>query len=649
MDRPPGPARTPRRGARSRIVPLAWSLSLALAAPGAHAAAFLPGPEADPPTGDQPAAEPTPAEPLRGDGIRWAFGPWRTAGALTLDARALRFEDGGASRQLAAITEVETASYLWQPWFMQVRLGAGLTASTDSGRDGATAAGASGNAFTGRAQVSLFPASRFPFSLRAELADSRTSSDALGSDLRTRRLTLSQAYRPERGNDHYQLQIDASQLLADDRSDTLVTLDGNAMWLRGAHRFELGLNRADNRTDDGLRRTQLASLTGRHAWNPDPSLGMDTLASWHELRARSAAAIGDSDFGSDVRQLSTLVTWRPRDGDLPLPVSPSTLVVGSARWVESRAAGSSGGPALVGANATLGVSTEFGPDWRAAASAALNHLDTGAGAPVGTATGNLSLTWAPRGQTWQAWRYSPMATASAGLTRGDADSERDFATAQWSHSLSREFLRDGQDMISLTAAQSLGVIADRAGTRRGTGTTATHSLGLMWQGMADTAVQRFASASVSDTRTRGDERSSFQLVNLQWSQRSQLTRLASWSGSLTAQSSHARIALSDSATGMQLDLDGGWQHYASGTLHYEQQRLFDVPRLRFTLLAGVSTQQLLRRSAGDVDAPLSFVSRSVEARLDYTVGRLEARLSARAARVDDRSVAALIARVTRRF
>jgi hypothetical protein len=387
VDRPPGPARTPRRGARSRIVPLAWSLSLALAAPGAHAAAFLPGPEADPPTGE------------------------------TLDARALRFEDGGASRQLAAITEVETASYLWQPWFMQVRLGAGLTASTDSGRDGATAAGASGNAFTGRAQVSLFPASRFPFSLRAELADSRTSSDALGSDLRTRRLTLSQAYRPERGNDHYQLQIDASQLLADDRSDTLVTLDGNAMWLRGAHRFELGLNRADNRTDDGLRRTQLASLTGRHAWNPDPSLGMDTLASWHELRARSAAATGDSDFGSDVRQLSTLVTWRPRDGDLPLPVSPSTLVVGSARWVESRAAGSSGGPALVGANATLGVSTEFGPDWRAAASAALNHLDTGAGSQVGTVTGNLSLTWAPRGQTWQAWRYSPMATASAGLRR----------------------------------------------------------------------------------------------------------------------------------------------------------------------------------------------------------------------------------------
>jgi len=146
-----------------------------------------------------------------------------------------------------------------------------------------------------------------------------------------------------------------------------------------------------------------------------------------------------------------------------------------------------------------------------------------------------------------------------------------------------------------------------------------------------------------------DERSSFQLVNLQWSQRSQLSRLASWSGSLTAQSSHARIALADTATGALLDLDGGWQHYASGTLHYEQQRLFDVPRLRFTLLAGVSTQQLLRRSAGDVDAPLSFVSRSVEARLDYTVGRLEARLSARAARVDDRSVAALIARVTRRF
>jgi len=146
-----------------------------------------------------------------------------------------------------------------------------------------------------------------------------------------------------------------------------------------------------------------------------------------------------------------------------------------------------------------------------------------------------------------------------------------------------------------------------------------------------------------------DERSSFQLVNLQWSQRSQLSRLASWSGSLTAQSSHARIALADTATGALLDLDGGWQHYASGTLHYEQQRLFDVPRLRFTAVLSANSQQIERRSAGDIDAPRERITESLEGRLDYAIGRLDTRLSARVARIDERTVAAVYARVQRRF
>jgi hypothetical protein len=95
--------------------------------------------------------------------------------------------------------------------------------------------------------------------------------------------------------------------------------------------------------------------------------------------------------------------------------------------------------------------------------------------------------------------------------------------------------------------------------------------------------------------------------------------------------------------------DPGWQRFATGHLSYEQQRFWGVPRLRFTLLAGVSTQQIERRSAGDIDASLERVSRSIEARWDYQIGRLDARLSARAAHVDDRSVASLVARVQRRF
>ncbi|MDH5331220.1 MAG: hypothetical protein OEW27_14855, partial [Aquincola sp.] len=155
-------ASSPRRGSRGWALPL----SLALAWPGAQAAAYLPGAEADPPTGDVPVAAPSPTEPLRAGDIAWNFGPWRTSGSIALDLRAVRFDSGDSTRQAALLFDIDTASYLWQPWFMQVRLGAGLIAATDtSHQSGGNPGSGSGNSVTGRAEVLVFPASRFPFSL----------------------------------------------------------------------------------------------------------------------------------------------------------------------------------------------------------------------------------------------------------------------------------------------------------------------------------------------------------------------------------------------------------------------------------------------------------------------------------------------------
>jgi hypothetical protein len=648
-----------RRRRQRRRWAAASGVAIALTLPAAHAASYLPGAEPDPPTGDAPATATatvaTAAEPLRGNGIEWRFGPWRTAGSVGLDARWLRFEDGSTTRQGALLFDIETASYLWQPWFMQLRFGAGLVATSDSGRDSGQGLSSTGNSFTGHAEVSVFPASRFPFSLRAEATDSRASGQTLGNDWRTRRLTLSQSYRPESGNDHYHVQVDASQLLSDGQRDTLVTVDADAMQLRGAHRFELGLNLADNHTDGERDRTRLASITGRHGFHPSDALGVESLASWHQVKSRfgDGGALGNAavnDFGSEVRQLSTLMTWRPRDGDLPVAVSPSTLVVGSARWVDARGIGSLAGPTLTSMNATLGASTELSADWRVAGSVAANHIDNGIGDPANSVSVNASANWAPRLQgTWSGWRYAPSFGVATGLTRGDEASQRDFAAVQAGHGVSRDFLRDEQDMVSLSVAQNVSWLTDAGLAARENSTTLTHSLGVVWQSLSDASQQRFASASVSDSRTYADERGSFQLVNLQWTQRTQLSRLSSWSGSVTWQATRSRLTQIDLFTGETFESDGRWQHFASGTLNYEQQRVFGVPRLRFSLLAAISSQQLQRRSAGDIDAPLEYVSRSLEARLDYAVGRLEVRLSARAARVDERSVAAVIARLTRRF
>lgn len=636
-----------RRRRASWFVPL----TLALAWPVTHGAAYLPGAEPDPPTGDVAPASPTPAEPLRGSGISWTFGPWRTSGSIALDLRAVRFDNGGHSQQAALLFDVDTASYLWQPWFIQVRLGAGLIASSDGGGAGEGNAGSGiGSAVTGRAEVLVFPASRFPFSLRAEASDTRAAGDGLGNDYRTRRLAVLQSFQPESGNDRYQLQIDVSQLLAESRrdSDTLMVIDANALQVRGPHRFELGLNWSGNERGDDSLRTRIARLTARHGYNPSPLLSVESMASWNELRIRQRSAVADDEFGTEVRQLSSLLTWRPREGDLPFAVSPSTMVVGSARWVESRAIGSADAARLVALAATVGLTTELTPTWRAAGSVSLNQFDTGAGA-VRTAGVNASANWAPRGLAWGEWRYLPTLALGVGATRGDDQSEQDFAAAQFSHSLARDLARTAGDLWSLVAAQSVGAGAERSVSGRTHTATLVHSLGLTWQAGTGGARQSFASASISDSHSRSDERASFQLVNLQWNQRTQLGRMSSWSGSVTLQASRSTLTQDDATTGLPSTSGGQWQSFANGTLSAEHRRLFDVPRLRGTLLVSVSSQQLQRRSAGDIDAPVHFVSHSLEGRLDYTIGRLEARLSARVARVDDGNVASLFARVQRRF
>jgi hypothetical protein len=158
-----------------------------------------------------------------------------------------------------------------------------------------------------------------------------------------------------------------------------------------------------------------------------------------------------------------------------------------------------------------------------------------------------------------------------------------------------------------------------------------------------------AGFTLSDSRTQSGTDGRYQFANLQLSRRDQLSRYSSWSANLTLQASRSDAELLDPFTGERRPTGDGWQRYASGTLSYESQRVWGVPRLRFTALLSLNTQQSERRANGDLDAPLERVTESLEMRLDWTAGRLDTRLAARMARVDGRSVAAISARAMRRF
>jgi hypothetical protein len=613
----------------------------------AHGAAYLPGSqEPDPPTGDKTSAAATAEEPLAGNGIRWQVAPWRYRGTVSLDLSHVRLGNGSRTSQTLLAGDIDFASYVWQPWFIQLRAGLGaLQAWGRSSSDNDPASANQGGSLTGRFAVAVFPASRFPFELRAELSDSRSSGDALTTAYRSERLALSQGWRPERGSDNVQLNLDHSRLIAQDGvTDTLTTVGVTGTRQMTLQSIELSAHLSQNRRSDSEEQSRLAALNARHSYFPSAEMRIETLATQNNSQLRSAAGLHND---SEVRQISTLVTWNPREaGWLHTPEAP-LQVSGSARWVDVSTQSGAAGAAAQAFNATLGLSKTLSPIWRLAGSTSYSIVDNDSAAKLQSASANASLAWTPGPSHWAQWQYAPSAAANAGLTRSSTIEAQHNLGLQAAHSLSRSFTLGEAQSLSLNLTQSAAVLRDSTLDEPARGLS--HAANLAWQAYGDGATQSFVSLTASDSRSWAESGGHFQMLNLQLTRRTRLSRSSGWSASLTAQATRNQMWAIDPFSAQRPAQDEGWQRYYSGTVSYEDQRAFGVPRLRLSVLLSVNSQQLNRRAEGDIDAPRERISESLEARLDYSIGRLEARLSARQARIEGKSVAALFARLQRRF
>ncbi|MBP6763914.1 MAG: hypothetical protein KA141_02910 [Rubrivivax sp.] len=641
----------PRRRPHWPLAPLSLALlgaGLGLG-PQARGAGFEPGALADPPTGEVlVSSAPAPDEPLRGNGIQWVLAPWRVGGTLALDARATRLEDHSHTRQGLLMGDVEMVSHVWQPWFIQLRLGLGLVlAHTQGSSQGAGTHGTYGTRSTsvnGRVALQVFPASRFPFELRADVSDSRNGDIQLGSDYRSQRLSVSQAYRPPTGNDHYRLQLDHSRLIGDTGSDTLNTVTATGLRQLGEHAVELGFNLARNWRDGDESHTQLSALTARHSYQPATALQVETLASWNEVRLGNPGA---PDSGSDVRQIASFATWRASAGSL-VPGAAPPLVAATARWVEARALGGNDSQRVQAVNVSLGASQELSPSWRLSASGNASQLQSKASGASGRSVGAQGVVgWTPATRLWGAWRYAPTASANAGFNRDSGGQGREITGLQASHGVSRDVALAESQQLSFTFSQSAAALHEAGSAPLAR--SLAHGASLAWQALGEDGSQSYGGLSLSDSVARGASRGRFQFVNLQFSHRAQLSRYASASANVTAQATHNRASELDVFTGQQRDLVGGWQRFYAGSVSLQHLRAFGVPRLRHSLLLGANSQPLERRALGDIDAPRERITASLESRLEYAIGRLDTRLSARVARVDGRVVAGVQARAQRRF
>jgi hypothetical protein len=610
----------------------AFAGAMLLRAPHVAAASFEPGSEPDPPTGAVPVVVDGSQEDI--DGIRWEFAPLSYSGSLSIDGRWQNQNTGLRSRQALTVGDIEAATYIWQPWFVQLRFGLGLVLSRETSKEaGAPSHHSSSPSTTGRLNLSVFPMSRFPFSLRAQVGDSRVQGDTLGADYRTQRLTVSQAYAPENGSSHYNLMFDhGRRTTMDGAADAVTSLSGTASQQWADQNVDLSAQHVINRPGTSGAQTRNSAISLHHNYNPTGALQADSLASWNRSRFSAGDGAEAFDASSDIRQVSTFANWRPRAGEVQ---------------TQQLTDGGTGDQQAV--NLALGVSKDLTPQWRFSGSASVSVIRSPGQDGNRFINSNLGTTYVPQAIPLGEWRYAPSLGASLGVSQSSRDGSRQNQGVQAAHAISRPYPLGDNDSLSLSLSQSLS--ASHESQQDGWNRQVVHSSNLSWQGYGGDASQSYASLSLSDSRTMAANRGSFQLANLQISRRTQLSRDASWSGNLTVQTSRnkdrTQASASTTATGVK-DTNAA-QRFYSGSLSYENRRVFGVPRLRFTALLSLNSEQLESRAQGDIDAPRELITKSLEGRFDYAIGRLNTNLTSRWVEIEGRRVASVFVRVQRQF
>ena len=586
--------------------------------------------------------------------VRWTLAPVRFEGNIGIEKRYSQAEDGLRSERGLLGARVDASSYIWQPWFIQLRAGLGLILTQGDERQPMAAPRADDtSSWVGRLGIQVFPASRFPFELRADVTDSRSNGDFVGSDYRSKRLGVSQSYRPVRGGANYNLSYETNTLSSEGRpDDTVSVVRGLMVNTFGLQTIELAASETLNERGGRNDMNRITSLSGRHTYRQTGVLLADNLATYNDIRVRNAAA--DIDLVTNITQLSSFVTWRPQIGNALYSESHPMYFTGSMRVAENELTSNAAAGTRQSADGTVGVNYDVSRNLRVGGGlgAGRQRLRTDGIAVAGSDTTITSQTaivsYTPDQITLGVWRYGPSVSLGVSATQTSIDGNRDTETAQLGHTISRAWLGEQQGMLMLNVSQSVGATLDS--TLPDVTRTLINSISLYRQFANGGMTQAYAGLSFSDSRSQGPVDSVFQIVNAQFTRRSQLTRYSSWSGSLTAQLTRIRIEQDSLLPQAGINrTDSDWNSYYSMGLTYEHYQAFGVRRLRFVALANADSQQIDSRAQGDLDAPRDRVNHLIEARLEYPIGRLETRLVARSSEVERRRVDSVFVRINRRF
>jgi len=593
---------------------------------------------------------------LSGLGLKLRSAPVFTSGILSYDLRATRGEGEGKSVAHLVTARLTADSYIYQPWFATVSGAFGFTTSrtidTMSGESLPLAVAAhdrlvSGDRFiTGSGRVSLFPKSRFPFQLEVERSDSRVDgAQASSLDFQTQSIGLTQRYQPAKGDYNLGGSFSRRDQWAQNVRDTQYTVTGDFSTRWKHHDATLGASwsQADRRVTGD--RSEFRTLIGRHNYSPSPELSLNTTANWSQALDR----LVPSQTDLAALQWSTVGVWQREK-------TPWTLT-GSVRGLIMR--DRAGNHDIGNLGMTLGAAYELNKNARGTANGSVSY-HTADGATSRGFNGTLGANWQADTVEFKGLRYDWFASGMAGASVSDASGmllanagsrqSQELVSLQLGHTLARTFPLTTRSGLALNAGQIVSVNANRSSGDAAVPDesqvvrTLQHNMAATWNVSADSQ-SAYARASYNDSAELGGGRTRFQLLNFQLSGNYGIDRNRSLNGDLTWQRAQQRSAEALTSPG-----DGRGREIsrnAGGEISYRHQRLFGMPRLRFTTRLKLA-QDVLRQPGALPTIP-DRETRLWENRLDWSIGRLESQLVFRISEVEGRRREFLTWRIQRNF
>jgi hypothetical protein len=592
----------------------------------------------------------------------FALPPVRIGGSVSYEYRS-DWGDGQkmAQQGITGTINARTSTYLWQPWFATLSGELGLSVMRHHSNNGSnvnafdslssnpTTFSSKNLATTGDMQLSVLRRTAFPFQGHYAKTDNRVSATlSAPTGYTSQTMGFTQGYASSFGNGSvgFDRNRQMSDVGGEDRQDSLSMSLSKS--LGPAQDIQVtGLQSRNTHVSTDERSLQ-SNVTVQHRYSPVQALSLDTMGnvsqSAYRLLTGSRGLMGSNE--TRLMQLNSIGFWRP--ADQPLTVTGGVRLLGLMMNSDNPLADAATETRMRNANFNLGMNYDFSKAVRVYANGNLS-MSNGGGISNRNISESAGISYQPETKQMGEYRYdwstsanltnaselgnSAAPTTGTGGTTGPSRS----LALQLGHGLSRSLLLDAGSSLSMAVSQGLSSSFRTGGppVQR-----ITHSGTVSWS-FAGNDGSTYVSAGVSDARSLGDARDSFQLINLQASSNLPTGRFSSWRGSLTIQSirQSAPVVIGSSFNPAIVDApqtvnspQTGFVTTSTGAITYQHQRLFGIPRLRLVSDVRMNSQALLPVLSG----PLDKESASWDNSFAYGIGRTQLRMNTRMAKTNNK-------------